>query len=209
MANNFPNGLMDALSWSEELGMGFHSRPAMSYDGGYFEKYQVLDNSDMGASLTRLRVDMVERHHGDDSNQVIDIGIGGGRFVTQYGGFGYDVNPDAIEWLTDRGWFRDPYVNGAEVLTFWDSLEHIPNPEAIVARASRWVFVSMPIYSDLGDCLGSPHYKPGEHIWYWTFDGLARWFQRQGFEMYEANHMETEAGRRGIMSFAFKRIRQE
>ena len=206
MQHNLPNGLTDTLLWSDELGMGYHPRQPMEYDGGYFRKYRALDNSESGAALTKLRVDLVERHHGDNSNQVIDIGIGGGRFVTQYGGFGFDVNRDAVEWLNGREWLRDPYACGADVLTFWDSLEHIPDPEAAIACARKWVFVSMPIYRDAKECLSSPHYKPGEHVWYWTFDGLNRWFQRLGFEMYEANHMETEAGRRGIMSFAFKRI---
>lgn len=206
MANSLPNGLMDTLLWSEELGMGFHPREPMNYEGPYFKKYQQLDNSKMGAALTRLRVDLVERHYGDNGSQVIDIGIGGGRFVTQYGCWGFDVNPDAVAWLEERSALRDPYANSVDALAFWDSLEHIPEPGSIVACARQWVFVSMPIYENAKDCLESPHYKPGEHIWYWTFDGLSRWMQRQGFEMYEANHMETEAGRRGIMSFAFKRV---
>lgn len=206
MANSLPNGLMDSLLWSEELGIGFHPREPMDYEGPYFKKYQQLDNSKMGAALTKLRVDLVERHYGDNGSQVIDIGIGGGRFVTQYGCWGFDVNPDAVAWLEERSALRDPYANSVDALAFWDSLEHIPDPESIVACARQWVFVSMPIYENAKDCLESPHYKPGEHIWYWTFDGLSRWFQRQGFEMYEANHMETEAGRRGIMSFAFKRV---
>lgn len=206
MAHSLPNGLTDTLLWSDELGMGFHPREPMSYDGGYFKKYQALDNSKMGGALTKLRVDIVERHYGDNGSQVIDVGVGGGRFVTQYGCWGYDVNPDAIEWLEERASLRDPYAHGADTLTFWDSLEHIPDPESAVACARQWVFVSMPIYDSARDCLSSPHYKPGEHLHYWTFSGLNAWFQRQGFEMYEANHMETEAGRRGIMSFAFRRV---
>lgn len=206
MQRNLPNGLTDTLLWSDELGMGFHPRQPMDYEGPYFKKYQALDNSKSGAELTKLRVDMVERHYGDNGSQVIDVGIGGGRFVKQYGCWGFDVNAEAVAWLEESKLFRDPYLHTVDALTFWDSLEHIPEPESVVACARRWVFVSMPIYDNARDCLASPHYKPGEHLWYWTFDGLARWFQRQGFEMYEANHMETEAGRRGIMSFAFNRM---
>lgn len=206
MANNLPLGLMDTLLWSEELGMGFHPREPMDYEGPYFKHYQKLDNSRMGGALTKLRVDLVERHFGDNSSQLIDVGIGGGRFVTSYGCWGFDVNPDAIDWLEQGAAYRDPYLHGADALTFWDSLEHIPNPEAIVACARQWVFVSMPIYDSAQDCLASPHYKPGEHLHYWTFHGLVAWMKRQGFEIYEANHMETDAGRRGIMSFSFRRV---
>lgn len=205
MAHSLPNGLTDTLLWSDELGLGYHPRQPMDYEGPYFKKYQALDDSEMGAELTKLRVDLVERHFGDNGGQVIDIGIGGGRFVTMFDCWGFDVNQEAVEWLERMASFRDPYVNGVEALTFWDSLEHIPDPEAAVACAGRWVFVSMPIYCNQQDCLESPHFKPGEHVWYWTFDGLSLWFAKQGFEMFEANHMETEAGRRGIMSFAFRR----
>lgn len=209
MAINLPNGLTDCLLWSEELQIGFHARDPINYDHYYFNKYRALDATPMGATLTQARIDLVERHFGDNGRQLIDIGIGGGRFVTMFDCWGYDVNREAVDWLEQMASFRDPYANGVDALTFWDSLEHIPDPESAVACARRWVFVSMPIYRNQQDCLASPHYKPGEHLHYWTFDGLARWFQRQGFEMYEANHMETEAGRRGIMSFAFRRVEQK
>ena len=206
MTQSLPHGLTDCLLWSEELGMGYHPRQPMDYEGPYFKKYQQLDNSKSGAALTKLRVDLVSRHYGDNGSQVIDIGVGGGRFVTQYGCWGFDVNAEAVAWLEERASFRDPYQHEADALTFWDSLEHIPDPESAVACARQWVFVSMPIYEGAKNCLESPHYKPGEHIWYWTLNGLCQWFERQGFDLHEVNHMETDAGRRGIMSFAFKRI---
>lgn len=206
MPTSLPRGLTDCLLWSEELGMGFHPREPMDYDCAYFKKYRELDNSKTGTALTQLRVDMVKRHFGKTGGELIDVGIGGGRFVIEFDAWGYDVNPDAVEWLERLAAYRDPYLHGADALTFWDSLEHIPDPEAAVACVRQWVFVSMPIYEGVKDCLASPHYKPGEHLHYWTFDGLVRWFQRQGFDLHEVNHMETEAGRRGIMSFAFKRV---
>lgn len=54
MTHALPPGLTDCLLWSEELGMGFHPRPPMDYTGPYFEKYQLLDATPMGAALTRL-----------------------------------------------------------------------------------------------------------------------------------------------------------
>lgn len=110
--------------------------------------------------------------------------------------------PEAVEWLRSEGRFREPAANA---LTFWDSLEHIPDPEKAVEAADEWVFVSMPIYRDAADVLASKHYKPGEHLWYWTRDGLIRWFHRQGFFCVEVNSAETELGRDGILSFAFRR----
>ncbi|WP_254814742.1 hypothetical protein [Pseudomonas aeruginosa] len=62
MTNALPPGLTDCLLWSEELGMGFHPRPPMDYTGPYFEKYQLLDATPMGAALTQARIDLVRRH---------------------------------------------------------------------------------------------------------------------------------------------------
>jgi len=201
MTNALPPGLTDCLLWSEELGMGWHGRRPMDYEGAYFAKYQELDATPMGEALTKARVDLVRRHF---SGQVLDIGIGGGRFVEESGGFGFDVNPEALQWLNANGCYKNPHF-GWDAMTFWDSLEHIPDPELMLRSIGDWAFVSMPIYKDQADCLKSKHFKPGEHIWYWTLDGFASWMDRQGFELREINHAESELGREGITSFAFRR----
>ena len=203
MTSALPNGLTDCLLWSEELGMGFHPRPPMDYSGPYFEKYQALDDTPMGAALTKARVDMVRRH---TDLPPVDIGIGGGRFVLESGGFGYDVNDEAVCWLRDKGLLHDIYRDHAEVITCWDSLEHIPEPDELLERVGEWVFVSMPVYLSQWDCLRSKHFKPGEHLWYWTQNGLVRWFAARGFGCVEINEVESDLGREGISSFAFRRF---
>lgn len=201
MTASLPNGLTDCLLWSEELGMGWHGRKPMDYEGAYFAKYQELDATPMGEALTRARVEMVRRHF---TGKVLDIGIGGGRFVEESGGFGFDVNPEALQWLNANGCYKNPYF-GWDAMSFWDSLEHIPDPELVLRSIGDWAFVSMPIYKDQADCLKSKHFKPGEHIWYWTLEGFVSWMDRQGFELREINHAESELGREGITSFAFRR----
>lgn len=189
------------LIWWPELGMGHHPAPPIDYTGGYWREYRDRDRSDMGLALTAARLDLVGRHW---SGELVDVGIGGGRFVEEASCHGFDVNPDAVAWLRQRCVYRDPY-QGVDAVTCWDSLEHIPQPERLIAVVRRWVFVSMPIYQSAEDCLRSPHYKPGEHLWYWSHDGLLNWFQRQGFACQEHNTMESLVGRRGIHSYAFVR----
>lgn len=192
-----------SLHWDDKAGYGFHSAPPMSYTGDYFAKYQEMDDTPMGEALTDARVEMVDDHY--QGENIIDVGIGGGRFASLMMCNGYDVNPSAVKWLKDQGMFRDPYQTKAEVLTFWDSLEHIPDPAEIVRQARKWVFVSMPIYRDEEHCLASKHFKPGEHLHYWTHDGLIDWFARQGFVLVDHNSFESDLGREGIKSYAFKR----
>ncbi|MCY0330060.1 methyltransferase domain-containing protein [Pseudomonas aeruginosa] len=202
MTASLPHGLTDCLLWSEELGMGFHPRPPMDYSGPYFEKYQVLDATPMGAALTAARVDMVQRHF---DGEVLDVGIGGGRFVIESGGKGFDVNEEAVQWLKSRNAYADPY-KGVAAITCWDSLEHVPDPEALVRSVGEWVFVSMPVYKDQADCLKSKHFKPGEHLHYWSVRGLIGWFAKMNFGCVEINERESDLGREGITSFAFRRF---
>lgn len=207
MTQSLPPGLNDTLLWSEEKGQGFHTRPAMRYEGQYFAHYQKLDATHMGGLLTKARLELVQKF--TDSTRTVDIGIGGGRYVQESGGAGYDVCEDAVTWLKRNGKYHDPYddfYGDVGSITCWDSLEHIPEPEKLLAQVTDWLFVSMPIYDDMADVLQSKHYKPGEHLHYWTFDGFVNWCACQGFELREVNHAETELGREGITSFAFKRV---
>lgn len=207
MTQSLPTGLTDTFLWSEELGRGWHTRPAMRYEGQYFAHYQKLDATPMGGLLTKARLELVRKYC--DSCDTVDIGIGGGRYVLESGGKGFDVCDDAVEWLQVGGRYRDPYdkcYGPVKAITCWDSLEHIPEPEKLLAQVEKWLFVSMPVYDDMTDVLQSKHYKPGEHLHYFTAVGFINWCAQQGFECVEINHAESELGRDGIASFAFKRV---
>lgn len=205
MTRSLPTGLEDAFLWSPEKGQGFHSRPAMLYGGEYFANYQKLDATKMGGLLTKARVDLVKKYL--TPAEVVDIGIGGGRFVQESQGRGYDVCPDAISWLQSIYAYCDPYRSEeVRAITCWDSLEHIPEPEKLLARVKEWLFVSIPICETASEWVESKHMKPGEHIHYFSLQGFIRWCGEQGFECQEVNWAETELGREGIASFAFKRV---
>lgn len=202
MAPSLPTGLINSFLWCEEKGYGWHSAPPMQYDGAYFAHYQELDATPMGEALTKARLELVRKF--TDPSWGVDIGIGGGRYVKESGGFGFDVCTEAVKWLSEE--YIDPYWCPVPHVTCWDSLEHIPEPEKLLAQVRDWLFVSMPIYDNLADVLQSKHYKPGEHLHYWTLQGFIAWCAEQGFECVEINHAETELGREGITSFAFKRV---
>jgi len=174
----------------------------MGYSGEYFAHYQKLDATHMGGLLTKARLELVRKY--TNPRHIVDIGIGGGRYKTEAGCRGFDVSDEACKWLDVD--YLDPYDQPVKGVTCWDSLEHIPEPEKLLAQVTDWLFVSMPIYQDLGDVLQSKHYKPGEHIHYWTLPGFIGWAEEQGFQVMEVNHAETELGREGITSFAFKRV---
>lgn len=203
MTQSLPTGLNDTFLWSEELGRGWHTRPAMTYTGDYFDHYRTLDATHMATLLTRARIDLVSNYC--PPNETLDVGIGGGRYVTESGGYGYDVCADAVKWLQKQGKYRDPYFTWPAI-TCWDSLEHIPDPALLLKQVKEWLFVSLPICESRDEWAASKHFKPGEHVHYFTRDGFLRWCAEQGFECVEINRVESDLGREGIMSFAFKRV---
>jgi hypothetical protein len=200
----FKHFASNKLQWLEQIGIGYLDAPAVPYDRSYFEYYQSLRNTRIGIDLTVARSGLVAKY---TNGTVIDVGIGSGAFCESRDGiYGCDINPHAIEWLAQRGLYRTPDAERpVEALTFWDSLEHIPDPTSLLAGAKEFVFVSCPIYDGVQDVLASKHFKPGEHFWYWTNEGLQNFMAHFGFELVEQNEMESDIGRDSIGTFVFKR----
>lgn len=197
-----------SLQWLPEQGVGYlpFNGNRARYDKAYWDKYVGYAQTPLGETLTRLRMEMVDRHL-PRREALIDVGIGCGQFIEARAGatFGYDVNHVGIVWLKDRHLYRDPRENVFPAATFFDSLEHIEEPGPILRNIRKWAFVACPIFRDVEHVLASKHYRPGEHCWYHTRDGLERWMGAQGFRLVEANDDESLAGREDVMSFAFQR----
>jgi hypothetical protein len=192
------------LNWLPELGIGYYPVTASPYDADYFAKYQQMAKTEIGLKLNQARIDLVNKYTSAD---VLDIGIGSGAFVlARENTFGYDINDHAVEWLVEHGKFRHPFRE-ANSLTFWDSLEHIHNPKAVLQAAKEFAFVSCPIYKNCDHVLASKHFRKDEHCWYWTVDGLKTFMGAFGFELIEMNQIESDLGREDIGSFVFKRIK--
>jgi hypothetical protein len=191
------------FEWHPEHGRGFFpvAPESMPYDAAYFERYLGLGATDIGRDLNLARCALVERYY---NGPLLDVGIGAGSFLTMYGkGVGTDVNPKALRWLEDR----DMLWSGERMpaATFWDSLEHIADPTALLALIDRLVFVSIPIFHDGAHVLRSKHFRLNEHFHYFTGWGFERYMRNQGFRLVEHNTMETELGREDIGTFVFER----
>jgi hypothetical protein len=190
------------LSWNADAGVGFLPVTAFPYDAGYFAKYAGYEGTPLGRMLTAARVALVNQHtHG----LVLDVGVGSGAFVKgRPDTFGYDVNPAAVQYLQALRRFADP-IGAWDAVTFWDSLEHIPDFGPLLELAQRFVFISTPIYPDLPGVLASKHFRPDEHCWYWTRDGLVRHLAHYGFQLVYACDLEERLGREAIGTFVFRR----
>lgn len=193
----------DRLQWLPELGVGWYPVTEAPYDEKYWERYIAMDNTPVGAQLTEARVDLVNSWV-NSARTMVDIGIGGGRFVREQKCHGFDINPKAIEWLKSKEAWLDPTVESVYAATFWDSLEHIHDPAPILENVDKYVFVSMPIYQHANHVLRSKHFRKDEHCWYFTRRGF-KWFMEQyGFTCVAWSTMEQPM-REDIESFVFVR----
>jgi methyltransferase family protein len=198
------------LTWWPEIGIGYYPVEAglAPYDQDYFDRFERDANTDLGRALMRARFDFVERHF---RGKLIDVGIGSGAFVELRRGrgrstYGYDVNPAGLKWLNDRMLLVDPYLVPFAAMTLWDVLEHVADFPALLAGVREWLFVSLPIFRNAEHVLGSKHFRPDEHCWHFTRDGLVFAMKCGGFGLVEESAIETELGREDIGTFAFRRI---
>lgn len=205
MKPDFLQHLIDGeeLLWFPERGIGWYPVKEQPYDSAYWQKYLKMDATPTGEALTKARIDLVRKYY--SGHDIIDVGIGGGRFVREIDCKGFDVNPDAIDWLLSKKKWADAYITETDVMTFWDSLEHIHNPHPILKKIRKLAFVSCPVYRDGEHILRSKHFRKDEHCHYWTRKGLIDVMTHHGFDCLETNEVEVECGREDIMSFVFLR----
>lgn len=179
------------------------------YDEEYFKHYEELAGSATANKINNGRIQFTNKHA--RGFPMLDIGIGSGEFIEKRGKntFGYDINPKAVRWLKQRELFREDFMS-FRAFTFWDVLEHVGNPGIYLDRIPKgaYLFTSLPIFRNLKEVTSSKHYKPGEHLYYWTEQGFIEWMRKYGFKLMDASGFEMAAGRESIRSFAFKRLNE-
>jgi len=211
----------DELAYCERFDVVYQiSNQCINYDVAYWDKHAAKKGGEIGKTLNRLRISMAAPY----CESLLDFGIGFGEFIEEWGqrvirmngqtdrlhaAFGYDINPVAVAWLQKRNLFVDPFLGPVKVegWTMWDVLEHVPNPSDVLSllQENQFLFLSLPIIEKPSKVRASKHYKPGEHLYYFTRSGFLRFMDFSGFDLLEENDLENRAGREDIRSFSFRK----
>lgn len=183
------------------------------YDAAYLEKYRLIDDKVRALSRKRLQVLGAFIPVG---GRLLDYGCGTGRVVQEasllgWNSWGYDLIPGEgrrIKYPLDQEW---------DVATFFDSLEHLRDPDETVATVdAQYVMVSVPWchYPDNWEWFSTwRHYRVGEHVWYWNRESLDLLFQLLGYhpimhssfeDKFRPNPQQDEPN---ILSAIYERIR--
>ncbi len=197
------------LVWHDDIGLGYYPVNDFVYGKDYFDKYKGYESNDVNDKLMSAREHFVKTGLDEqDRNSLVDIGIGSGAFMKHMDCDGYDVNPTAITLLKSMGKWKSPYDQRVSNATFWDSLEHIHEPSALLENITDRVFVSCPIYDSFEHVIESKHFRTDEHFWYWTVDGFDQFMQYCGFSVLHMDNFEEGCGREDIKSFICEKTRE-
>lgn len=213
--SNMPCTYHDDLALCQKHGVAYQrdmSSDRVVYDDKYWAKVSSYEGSDIAAGVVAGRVSLLKRH-AIPGRSVMDVGAGTGEFIRAakaagYFARGFDVMTKANKKLQDDGLY-DRNINAFRVVTMWDVIEHLENPQDVLdrVRPAGLLLASVPIFSSLESIRSSKHYRPGEHLYYWTEYGFTAWLAAYGFVLLERSRHEMEAGRENIMAFAFRRDR--
>ena len=179
------------------------------YDQEYFDRYKSLEKTQMGFDITKGRFDLVRKY---SQGKVLDTGIGCGAFLTMIGdeGFGYDINVQGVKWLEEKRKFLNPHESKTSHIncwTFWDVLEHLPDPSVSLGfiKSKDFLFISIPIFDNFENLKKNKHFKPNEHFYYFTNYGLIEYLEDMNFVFLEKDDLEIKLGRQDIQRYVFQK----
>lgn len=186
----------DDLLWHDDLHMGHWVPPV--YGPKMQEEQRRRAASDIGSRLTNLRADLVQVWClPTPSDLILDFGSGSGAFVGEMNRRGFRAEAHDLHDPSPELWKAR-----WDIVTFWDTLEHVIDPIMHLQLARKYAVVTLPVADTCADWLKSKHYKPPEHLSYWSQTGFIEWVRRfTPFEVLASNAAETTVGRDSVVTF--------
>jgi len=175
------------------------SEAVHGYDGNYELHYKLYERTEFSKKLNLARWKFVNKH---DPCTVLDFGCGSASFAKQ--------SPKNIRCYSYDPFFKKDYTflerPEFDVVTFWDSLEHMTRIQLVPLLNAKEVCLSVPITDDVHNIISWKHFRPGEHVWYFSDEALKKLFQRWEYAFIERDDFEVRLGRDSILSYRFVKV---
>ena len=172
----------------------------MKYDLEYFDE-MLRRNSGTAKRISKIRWKFINRV---DPKLVLDYGSGVGWF-TAFKPEGVTVDTYDIGEYPQTGIQHSYY----DVVCFWDVLEHIHSMKEIesILTKTRNIALTTPIKPKKQNLKTWKHFKPGEHLNYFTGESLNETFEKYDFVFLTGGYLECPP-RKDIFSALYTKMRK-
>lgn len=154
----------------------------------FYDSQYVADRYDRYASasaMSYLRTGFVKSF--SSNGTLLDVGYGNGDFIKAAMKAGFDAFGSDVHGLGEKYGVREvPLANTKNwgVVTFFDSLEHFADFSVVRGLCERATLVvvsvpQMPVWWPSARIREWRHYRPGEHLHYFTLESLQALFSRK------------------------------
>jgi hypothetical protein len=158
----------------------------IEYDANYMKNYDTYPTETMAHLRTGFVIAHLESDASASKPKILDVGYGNGSFLKTIEKYGTEVYGLDVHGV-DYG-IKEVDLNSKldfKVITFFDSLEHFENFDQVLGLSAEIVVVSLPYYPEwfLQDPKNWRHFKPGEHLHYFSKKSLNHLFKSKGYEL--------------------------
>ena len=185
------------------------------YDVNYVDTYNTEAYKRQSEILQALRLGFVTASHGRSPQSLIDYGYGNGAFLLTAKQAIPEVYGLDVTGIQVKGCEIISELKEVEVITFFDSLEHIPDLSFVKELPCKTVVISLPHchYHTEGQVWFNTKYKhrkPNEHLYHFNPSSLRLFMMRNDWIEIAQSNIEdivrkSEHGLPNILTMAFQR----
>lgn len=185
------------------------------YDEKYSDTYNKPEYKENALILQAMRFAFAQTAHGRKVQSILDCGYGAGDFIdfakkhVPYV-YGYDITGVPL-----IGAYSMPEIVKADVICFWDCLEHFPDISFVKDLPHETIALSLPYCHIVTEGVGwfenkYHHIKPDEHVHHFSEISLRNIMDHYGWRTVAISDHEdiirkSKHGLQNILSMAFKR----
>jgi len=169
------------------------NRELFKYDEFYLKHYENMGSLLQPTSM--LRLGYIIGSVGKIPTSLLDVGYGNAAFLNSSRPlipklYGNDVArqllPDGVEYVENI--MEEKY----DVITFFDSLEHMEDIEFVKNLKCNYICISLPWCHYFNDewFENWKHRKPDEHLWHFNKESLTKFMTRMSYETIDICNLE-------------------